>query len=130
MQRLDDRSRMSGDVHVRFCESLRGKFPRATRLLILCGSEGEGIQSKGETDHAQKHRAESCGRHPQVKSGAAWVCELLQDCELQERRKGVDELDTPSTARHPDETVEEAVAAASQTATVGLSTAVQMDQDA
>ncbi len=23
---------MSGDVHVRFCESLRGKFPRATRL--------------------------------------------------------------------------------------------------
>jgi hypothetical protein len=31
MQRLDDRSRMSGDVHVRFCESLRGKFPRATR---------------------------------------------------------------------------------------------------
>ncbi len=34
MQRLDDRSRMSGDVHVRFCESLRGKFPRATRLII------------------------------------------------------------------------------------------------
>ena len=31
MQRLDDRSRMSGDVHVRFCESLRGRFPRATR---------------------------------------------------------------------------------------------------
>ncbi|WP_319548601.1 hypothetical protein [Desulfogranum marinum] len=34
MQRLDDRSRMSGDAHVRFCESLRGKFPRATRLVI------------------------------------------------------------------------------------------------
>jgi len=33
MQRLDDRSRMSGDVHVRFCESLRGRFLRATRLL-------------------------------------------------------------------------------------------------
>ena len=30
---------MSGDVHVRFCESLRGWFPRATRLLILCGSK-------------------------------------------------------------------------------------------
>ena len=29
--RLNDRSRMSGDVHVRFCESLRGRFPRATR---------------------------------------------------------------------------------------------------
>ena len=24
---------MSGDVHVRFCESLRGRFPRATRLV-------------------------------------------------------------------------------------------------
>ncbi|ACN15726.1 putative reverse transcriptase/maturase family protein [Desulforapulum autotrophicum HRM2] len=35
MQWLDDRSRMSGDVHVRFCESLRGKLPRATRLLIF-----------------------------------------------------------------------------------------------
>ena len=23
---------MSGDVHVRFCEHLRGKFPRVTRL--------------------------------------------------------------------------------------------------
>ena len=27
---------MSGDVHVRFCEGLRGRFPRATRLVILC----------------------------------------------------------------------------------------------
>ena len=35
MHRLEDRSRMSGDVHVRFCESLRGRFPRATRLV--CG---------------------------------------------------------------------------------------------
>jgi hypothetical protein len=26
---------MSGDVHVRFCESLRGQFPRATRLIVL-----------------------------------------------------------------------------------------------
>ena len=33
MHRLEDRSRMSGDVHVRFCESLRGRFPRATRLI-------------------------------------------------------------------------------------------------
>lgn len=39
MRRLIDKSRMSGDVHVRFCESLRGKFPWATRLLILCRSE-------------------------------------------------------------------------------------------
>ena len=35
MQRLDDRSRMSGDVHVRFCESLKGRFLWATRLLVL-----------------------------------------------------------------------------------------------
>ena len=33
MQRLDDRSRMSGDVHVRFCERLEGRFLRATRLV-------------------------------------------------------------------------------------------------
>ena len=25
---------MSGDVHVRFCEGLRGRFPRATRLIV------------------------------------------------------------------------------------------------
>ena len=35
MQRLDNRSRMSGDVHVRFCESLRGQFPWAT-LHVAC----------------------------------------------------------------------------------------------
>jgi RNA-directed DNA polymerase len=34
MQWLDDRSRMSGDVQVRICERLRGRFPRATRLVI------------------------------------------------------------------------------------------------
>ena len=33
MHRLVNRSRMSGDVHVRFCESLRGRSPRATRLI-------------------------------------------------------------------------------------------------
>jgi hypothetical protein len=35
MQRLIDKSRMNGDVHVQFCESLRGQFPWAARLLIL-----------------------------------------------------------------------------------------------
>ena len=34
MHRLVNRSRMSGDVHVRFCESLRGRFPWATRLIV------------------------------------------------------------------------------------------------
>ncbi len=37
--RLDNKSRMSGDAHVRFCESLRVRFPRATRLLILIPHE-------------------------------------------------------------------------------------------
>jgi len=35
MQRPDDRSRMSGDVHVRICERLEGRFLRATRLVVL-----------------------------------------------------------------------------------------------
>ena len=30
---------MSGDVQVRFCESLRVRFLRATRLLILCSTK-------------------------------------------------------------------------------------------
>ena len=42
MRRLDDRSRMSGDVHVRFCESLRGRFPWATRLAIFVKSKRAG----------------------------------------------------------------------------------------
>ena len=35
MQRLDDRSRMSGDVHVRFCERMEGRFLWVTRLVVL-----------------------------------------------------------------------------------------------
>ena len=42
MQRLDDKSRMSGDVHVRFCERLEGRFLRATRLVILVKSARAG----------------------------------------------------------------------------------------
>jgi len=38
MRRLDNRSRMSGDVHVRFCESLRGQFPWATLLIVTSDS--------------------------------------------------------------------------------------------
>lgn len=41
MHRLVNRSRMSGDVHVRFCESLRGQFPWATRLIIGCQLESD-----------------------------------------------------------------------------------------
>ena len=38
--RLDDGSRMSGDVHVRFCESLGVKFPRATHPLRVLAALG------------------------------------------------------------------------------------------
>jgi len=31
--RRDDKSRMTGDCHVRICEGLGVKFPRATRLI-------------------------------------------------------------------------------------------------
>ena len=39
MQWLNDRSRMSGDVQVRICEHLRGRFPRVTRLVVCFQSE-------------------------------------------------------------------------------------------
>jgi hypothetical protein len=41
MRRLDDKSRMSGDVHVRFRERLEGRFLRATRLVICCAGAVE-----------------------------------------------------------------------------------------
>src|SRR5689334_10372991 len=33
--RLDDRSRMSREVHVRICEGVRVRLPHATRLVIV-----------------------------------------------------------------------------------------------
>ena len=39
MRRLDDRSRMSGEVHVRFCERLEGRFLRATRRNVYVKSK-------------------------------------------------------------------------------------------
>ena len=32
---LNNKSRVSGDVHARFCESLKGKFLWATRLILI-----------------------------------------------------------------------------------------------
>jgi RNA-directed DNA polymerase len=37
--RLDNKSRMSREIHVRFCEGLGVRFPRATRLVVLCKTE-------------------------------------------------------------------------------------------
>ena len=39
--RLDNKSRMSREVHVRFREGLGVRFPRATRLVVLCRSKFE-----------------------------------------------------------------------------------------
>ncbi len=46
--RLDDGSRMSGDVHVRFCEGLGVKFPRATHRVPR-GTEKDRSLSKSVT---------------------------------------------------------------------------------
>ena len=38
MKRIDlyNKSRVMGDYQARFCERLRGKFPRPTRLSVHC----------------------------------------------------------------------------------------------
>ena len=40
-KRLDNRSRMSREVHVRNCEQLGGRFPGLTRLIVHCKNETE-----------------------------------------------------------------------------------------
>ena len=57
---------MSGDVHVRFCERLGGRFPGATRLVVTCKSRREAeaalvaaeriMEQLGVTLHAGKTR--------------------------------------------------------------------------
>jgi hypothetical protein len=43
--RLDNKSRMSREVHVRFREGLGVQFPRATRLVICCrGTADEAMR--------------------------------------------------------------------------------------
>ena len=48
---------MSGDVHVRACESLRGRFPWATRLVCHCIHQGECEQLKATLER----RFAECG---------------------------------------------------------------------
>ena len=55
MQWLDDRSRMSGDVHVRFCEHLRGRYPRVTRLVILTTSKAEAEKALAEVRQSMEN---------------------------------------------------------------------------
>src|SRR5215470_1125327 len=42
MRRLDDKSRMSGDVPVRICERLGVRFPRATRRNVYVRTQRSG----------------------------------------------------------------------------------------
>ncbi len=61
---------MSGDVHVRFCEHLRGRFPWVTRLVILCQTQEEAgnalglarqwVNDKGLALHPDKTHVGNC----------------------------------------------------------------------
>lgn len=72
MQRLDDKSRMSGDVHVRFRERLEGRFLWATRLVIGCEREDDAkriaeilpkrFERYGLSIHPEKSRLLSFGK--------------------------------------------------------------------
>ena len=42
---FDDGSRMSREVHVRFCEGLGVRFPRATHHVVLCHSREQALQA-------------------------------------------------------------------------------------
>lgn len=54
---------MSGDVHVRFCESLRVRFLWATRLIVHCKTRMESVELKYDI----RQRLKSCGleMHPE-----------------------------------------------------------------
>jgi RNA-directed DNA polymerase len=43
---LDRKSRMSREVPVRFCEGGGVKFPSATRLVVMCATEGKAKEAK------------------------------------------------------------------------------------
>jgi hypothetical protein len=57
--RLDDRSRMTGDCHVRFWESVRARFPCATRL-----PEGLPYRRGGDTKPERLFQALQRGKDP------------------------------------------------------------------
>jgi RNA-directed DNA polymerase len=43
---------MSGDVHVRFCEGVGVRLPRATHLVVLCnGTKAQAHEMKEELKH-------------------------------------------------------------------------------
>jgi RNA-directed DNA polymerase len=82
---------MSGDVHVRFCERLGGRFPGATRLVILCADEPHArgaletvrcwMQAHGLRLHPDKTHVGDCRRRGEgfeflgyrFEAGRRWV---------------------------------------------------------
>src|SRR3954471_21644700 len=64
-RRLDHKSRMGREFHVRFCEGLGVQFPRATRLLLgFSGPREEAEQIKFQLreflrDHRERELSES-----------------------------------------------------------------------
>jgi RNA-directed DNA polymerase len=42
---------MSRETHVRFCEGLGGRFPRATRLVVMCGSAQDCEEAQRRIEH-------------------------------------------------------------------------------
>ena len=47
---------MSLEVHVRICEGVGGKFPGATRLIIVCKSEAEAQKRKEKVSSRLRER--------------------------------------------------------------------------
>ncbi|MDO8602471.1 MAG: ORF6N domain-containing protein, partial [Candidatus Omnitrophota bacterium] len=55
-QRLNNKSRMSREAHVRFCESIEGKFLFATRLMFqLTKTEKNGLVAICDRFNTMKH---------------------------------------------------------------------------
>ena len=77
MQRLDERSRMSGDVQVRICEHLRGRFPWVTRLTLYVSSERSAIGVlESLTQWIEKHLKLSVNQNKSG-TGRPWDSQFL-----------------------------------------------------
>ena len=112
-----------------FLFALRSRQTRPSERRRRPGKETAVLQSQGEKDHAAQPGPEPRWRHPRAEPGAARLCELLQDSQLQTGTGTSDELDTTALALYPTETVEETETAASQIEAAWLQATVQLHQD-